>query len=145
MVSKAGRAEIGFFFAHAECRKHHSARNVLRTEQVLDIFKRKIWNHEESTEGKGLHNPPDATKVGKEIGVTPKTVRDIWTGRRETLQLDPSRPDARERLSKQVGRPQGSKDRKPRRQRELASAADIQEFDSPIPEDSSATSNFHKA
>ena len=98
-----------------------SARNVLRKEQVLEIFKRKMCDIVGRADWKSLHSQPDASKVGKEFGVTAKAVRDIWTGRtwyRETLHLDPARPDARERLSKHVGRPKGSKDKKPRRQKE---------------------------
>ena len=101
----------------------HSARNVLRIGQVLEIFKRKMCDDVRSADGKTQHSLPDANKVGKEFGVSAKAVRDIWTSRtwyRETLPLDPARPDAQERLSKQVGRPKGSKDRKPRRQRETA-------------------------
>ncbi len=110
----------------------HGARNVLRKDQVLEIFKRKVVGR---VYGTSLHSQPDAKKVGKEFGVTPKAVRDIWTGRtwyRETLHLDPARPDAPERLSKRVGRPKGSKDKKPRRPRESASTGSIQNFGSPI-------------
>ncbi len=54
-----------------------SARNVLTKEQMLDIFTRKICD----VDGKGLRSQPDANKVGRDFGVTPKAARDIWTGR----------------------------------------------------------------
>ena len=58
--------------------------------------------------------------IAKEYGVTEKTIRDIWTGRtwfRETLHLEPSREKIAERLTRQLGRPKGSKDRIQRRKR----------------------------
>ncbi len=53
--------------------------------------------------------------LGNLLGVSPKTVRDIWTARswrKETAFLDPDRPPM---PHKPMGRPKGSKDLRPRR------------------------------
>ena len=54
-----------------------------------------------------------AAKVAIEFGVSDKTVRDIWKGRtwtKETLHLD----TARVVVQKNIGRPKGTRDSKPR-------------------------------
>jgi hypothetical protein len=58
-----------------------------------------------------------ATKVAKFYGVSEKTIRDVWTRRTwavETWHLDPSSA----LNMKQPGRPLGSRDSKPRKQRQ---------------------------
>ena len=87
---------------------------MLSVPQVLDIFKLKTDKHARFTAPNGVLS---AKLVGQYYNVSTKTVRDIWNSRtwyRETHHLEPSRSDAKERLSKRPGRPKGSKDRKPR-------------------------------
>ena len=92
------------------------AHKILSKEQAVGIFKLKCGLP--ISVGYGNQEPPNASSVAVMFGVTAKTVRDIWMGRtwyRETLHLDPSRSDARERLLKRAGRPKGAKDGKPRK------------------------------
>ena len=91
-----------------------TSHTVLSVPQVLDIFKLKTDKHARFTGPNGVLS---AKLVGQHYNVSAKTVRDIWNSRtwyRETHHLEPSRSDAKERLSKRPGRPKGSKDRKPR-------------------------------
>ena len=89
-------------------------RNRLTKDQVLQIFRRKFV----------LSLPLQHVKtssVAKEFGVSAKAIRDIWIGRtwyKDTFHLDPYRADALERLRRQVGRPKGSRDLKPRKRKE---------------------------
>jgi hypothetical protein len=78
-------------------------RAVLTKFQAIAIFQLKL-NQSSSS----------ATKVATSYGVSAKTVRDIWTARTwatETWHLDPSRAVK----IKQLGRPLGSRDSKPRK------------------------------
>ena len=84
------------------------SRKGLTKEQAKEIFRLKF-----SLYTQGI----DPISVSKQYKISTKTVHDIWSGRtwyRETLELDPFRPDAQERLRKKVGRPRGAKDSKPR-------------------------------
>ena len=89
------------------------SRTVLSKSDVIEIFKLK---HPKDTHG--LERQTVSSEfVGKMFHVSPKTIRDIWCGRtwyRATYPLDPTREDFRERLSRQPGRPKGSKDSRPR-------------------------------
>ena len=89
---------------HPEAVRHRcKPRARLTEDQVLDIFKLK---------GSSKY----ASQLGALHGVSEKTVRDIWTGRTwslETHHLDTSRPI----VIKNPGRPKGSKDSKPRKQK----------------------------
>ncbi len=73
--------------------------------QAVDIFK--------------MRSPiSSAVNIAKRFGVSEKTVRDIWKGRtwsRETCHLDTSRTV----VLKQVGRPKGRTDMKPRKKRSI--------------------------
>ena len=91
---------------------------ILTSEAAIQIFKLRP----------ALKSPIDdaesrlktSSSIAKRFGVSPKTVRDIWIGRtwyRQTFPLDPERPNSSERLSKQMGRPRGSKDKSPRSRR----------------------------
>ena len=81
-------------------------RTVLTKADVIAIFQIKA-------------TLPSTTKVAKCYGVSEKTIRDVWTRRTwaaETWHLDPSSTlDMR-----QPGRPLGSRDSKPRKQRQLS-------------------------
>ena len=75
----------------------------LTEDRVLEIFKLK-------------DSSKSASLLGALHGVSEKTVRDIWTGRTwsmETQHLDTSRPI----VIKIAGRPKGSMDSKPRKQK----------------------------
>ena len=103
------------------------SRCVLTKDQVVQIFERKLIPSSISSNPNGGSCTYLATKVGKEFGVSPKTVRDIWHGRtwyRQTYHLDPSRADAADRLSRHAGRPKGAKDRIPRQRKPAVSASD---------------------
>ena len=81
-------------------------RAVLSKSEVIDIFQHKLAHQ-------------SATKVARIYGVNEKTIRDIWTGRTwaaETWHLDMSRP----LKVKPSGRPLGSRDSKPRKQRKAS-------------------------
>ena len=78
-------------------------RALLTEDQVLEIFKLK-WTSKSASHLGALHE------------VSEKTVRDIWMGRTwslETHHLDTSRRI----VIKNPGRPKGSKDSKPRKQK----------------------------
>ena len=80
-------------------------RAKLTESDVISIFK-----------AKAIRNI--ASKIGREYGVSEKTIRDIWSGRtwaKETWHLEPSRT----LVLRQVGRPRGIKDSKPRQKRVL--------------------------
>ena len=82
-------------------------RNKPTKEQAVDIFRMRP----------DLKFLDAAASVGRKFGVSEKTIRDIWSGRtwyKETLALDPCRPDARDRLRRKIGRPRGTKDSQPR-------------------------------
>jgi hypothetical protein len=108
LASNANSASSGHFnvevcYAQFPVKKN---RVSLKEYQVVEIFKLMI-----SKNGLKL----SATKVAHAYGISEKTVRDIWTGRtwkQTTWHLDNSRP----LVLKKRGRPQGSKDRQPRKQ-----------------------------
>lgn len=92
--------------------KLRTSRAVLTKSQVLQIFSFKV--DALSTSSKCERS---TSKIAKMYGVTEKAIRDIWTGRtwfRDTLPLEPTRPETFERLKRRPGRPKGSKDRKQR-------------------------------
>jgi hypothetical protein len=75
----------------------------LTQEQAVAIFKVR-------------GSAPSAVSIAACFGINEKTVRDIWTGRtwsRETSHLDPTRTVQ----LKQIGRPKGCRDSKPRQKR----------------------------
>ena len=75
-------------------------RTRLTVSDVINIFRCK-------------QSSIQATTVANMYGVSEKAIRDIWTARtwaRETWHLEPSRT----LVLKQVGRPRGSKDSRPR-------------------------------
>ena len=75
----------------------------LTQSQAIDIFKMK-------------NSASSAVKIAVCYGVSEKAVRDIWKGRTwstETCHLD----TARKVVPKQVGRPKGCRDQKPRKRR----------------------------
>ena len=99
---------------------------VLSKAQVLEIFHLKA---RASPKGTRLSSAISSSTVAKWYGVCSKTIRDIWMGRtwyRATHPLEPGREDSRERLSKQPGRPKGSKDSKPRTRRKSFNAPSTQ-------------------
>lgn len=86
---------------------------ILTDDQAVEIFQVKLANESLDPGDKGKRS---ARAVGRQYGVSDKTIRDIWTGRtwfRETLHLDKTRADKTYRL-KSPGRPKGSKDKEPR-------------------------------
>ena len=98
-----------------------NTRAVLSKAQVLQIFAYKIESASVSRQ-----TSKSTAQIAKSYGVTEKAIRDIWTGRtwfRETLHLEPSRPETLERLTRRPGRPKGSQDRQQRRK-----AAKVDEF-----------------
>jgi hypothetical protein len=75
----------------------------LTEEEVLEIFRIRAA-------------APSAVKIAACYGISEKAVRDIWTARtwsRETSHLDPTRNVE----PKQIGRPKGRTDSKPRKRR----------------------------
>jgi hypothetical protein len=81
--------------------KNFKPRATLTEDQAVDIFKIKS-------------SVSSAVKVSLCYGVSEKAIRDIWRGRtwsRETCHLD----TVRTVTLKQVGRPKGCKDKKPRK------------------------------
>ena len=86
----------------------------LTKKDVLEIFQLK-------------GDSKSASQLGALYGVSEKTVRDIWTRRTwsmETRHLDTSQS----LLIKNIGRPKGSKDSKPRKKKEsLDNAMDVSE------------------
>ena len=83
---------------------------ILSYDKVIDIF--KVRPNSKLARGAGSRV---IAAVALDFGISEKTVRDIWRGRtwhRETLHLDPCRP---ERVIALPGRPLGRKDSAPRR------------------------------
>jgi hypothetical protein len=87
---------------------------VLSVAHVIEIFALKP-NADASHQNSKRSNL-SATTVARLYGVNEKTVRDIWTGRtwsKTTMQLDASMVVEQ----KKMGRPQGSKDARPRKRK----------------------------
>jgi hypothetical protein len=87
--------------------KAGKSRSFLTKEQAIEIHSYKFG----IKSGRGA-----CATIAKQYGVTPKTVRDIWSGRTWFRATCPTgetvlNPD---RYQKRPGRPKGSKDRKPR-------------------------------
>ena len=81
-------------------------RAILTKNQVISIFGCKSSSHR-------------AAVLAQTFGVSEKAIRDVWTGRTwaaATLHLDITRA----LKQKQVGRPKGSKDKRPRQRRDAA-------------------------
>jgi len=81
-------------------------RAILNEAQAVQIFQAKVDAF--------MQPRPSSKKIGALFGISEKAVRDIWNGRTwrsETCHMDPTRPV---QVMKQVGRPKGSKDSKPR-------------------------------
>ena len=75
----------------------------LTQDQAVAIFRVRGW-------------APSAAKIAACFDISEKAVRDIWTARtwsRETNHLEPTRPVE----LKQIGRPKGCRDSKPRKKR----------------------------
>ena len=88
-----------------QCITRGKKRTKLSNADAVSIFKAKSTSVQ-------------ANALGLTYGVSEKTIRDVWSGRtwaKETWHLDPARKTA----LKQVGRPKGSKDSKPRKRRVL--------------------------
>ena len=77
-----------------------------------------------------------APKLARIFGVSVKTIRDIWRGRTwaaDTWHLDENRTCSFE--YKQVGRPKGSKDTKPRQRRQTSQRGNVNlQYSKPIDE-----------
>jgi hypothetical protein len=89
-----------------------TARAHLTACQAVIIFKLRVDGSFLSKLAK-----PSAAEIGRQYGVSEKTIRDIWTGRtwkQETAHLDQGRPIS---VSKGPGRPKGSKDGQKRREK----------------------------
>ena len=98
--------------------KSERKQTILTSEAAIEIFNLRPAL---KTPIGDAANQLRSSTVAKVFGVSPKTVRDIWVGRtwyRQTLPLDPERLNTSERLSKQMGRPKGSKDKSLRSRRQ---------------------------
>jgi len=92
---------------------HHPAnvarpRAILNEAQAIQIFQIKV------AANTFMHPRPSSVKIAELFGISEKAVRDIWNGRTwgsVTCHMDPSRPV---QVRKDVGRPKGSKDSRPR-------------------------------
>jgi hypothetical protein len=94
--------------------------NTVLTEQEA----REIFSLKPNPLGTPTPNRAHTVALANAYGVSIKTIRDIWVGRtwfRSTFDLDPSQPASPARLQKQLGRPKGSKDTKPRIRKTLKS------------------------
>ena len=83
-------------------------RVALNKAQAVEIFQAKFHANV------SMQKHPSPKKIAALFGIGEKTVRDIWKGRTwrsATCHMDPTRPV---HVMKQVGRPKGSKDSKPR-------------------------------
>ena len=90
---------------HAKRFNQGKQRARLTEADVISIFKIKL-------------SCISATTICRSYGVSEKAIRDIWCGRtwaKETFHLDPSRA----LVLKQVGRPKGGRDSRPRQKRVL--------------------------
>jgi hypothetical protein len=97
--------------ANQAASKNKKTNSLLLEQQAIKIFKLKMVN-DSRCPGDKL----SAAAVARMYGVSDKTIRDIWRGRtwsRETQHMD----QVRKFVFKQVGRPRGSKDKKPRKVR----------------------------
>ena len=98
--------------AQFEASKIPKPRAILTEQQAVHIFELKLRMTSSNLKNRSL----TAAGIAKVFGVNEKTVRDIWKGRtwsRETWHMDCSR----QVLIKPSGRPKGSKDTRPRQQR----------------------------
>ena len=89
----------------AQCLIRGKKRTKLSHADAISIYKAKSTSVQ-------------ANALGVTYGVCEKTIRDVWSGRtwaKETWHLEPARKTA----LKQIGRPKGSKDSKPRKRRVL--------------------------
>ena len=87
-----------------------TSRAILDSDKARAIYKCKL----SATSSYSAH----ASKLARNYGVSPKAIRDIWTGRtwqRVTYSLDPSNTACVTRIEKRLGRPRGAKDNKPRK------------------------------
>ena len=112
----AKRTEIDF---HHTCGTLHQSmhqqrprrhRAILTEQQAIEIFRIRSQN---STPILML----GATFVAKRYGINERTVRDIWKQRTWTRATCSMAEGASPMLQKKIGRPIGSKDTKPRRQK----------------------------
>ena len=93
------------------------SRSVLSAQQALEIYNAKISNSSAM-----IKDRISTAQLASKYGVCDKTIRDIWRGNtwtHATWHLDMAKPYHPVRL----GRPKGSKDRKPRRPRVVTSIA----------------------
>ena len=94
------------------------SRAALSGRQAADIFRRRPLRAAAANTGgldHGSRPRPTASAVAREYGVSEKAVRDIWTARtwaQHTRHLEPLRPP---RPARPMGRPPGSRDRRPRK------------------------------
>ena len=83
-------------------------RAILNEAQAVQIFQIKV------AANSFMRPCSSAVKIAVLFGISEKAVRDIWKGRTwgsETCHMDPTRPVL---IRKDVGRPKGCKDSKPR-------------------------------
>jgi hypothetical protein len=87
------------------------ARSVLTADQAVQIFKARPSEKSVTLASREL---------AEKYSVSPKTVRDIWSGRswyKETYIFDKTKAPLIQKLSKVPGRPKGSKDSRPRQRK----------------------------
>jgi hypothetical protein len=89
--------------------KKQKSRRILTEQQAIEIFK-YASSHEEMVSS--------AISVARKYGVNERTVRDIWKQRTWTHATHPLEGSKRVQNKKKVGRPKGSKDIKPRKQKQ---------------------------
>jgi hypothetical protein len=88
-------------------------RSVLTADQAVQIFQAR------PIEKSVTHA---SIELAEKYSVSPKTVRDIWSGRswyKETYIFDKTKPPLIQKLSKVPGRPKGSKDSRPRQRKTI--------------------------
>ena len=98
-------AGTGSYPSRSLAKNARKPQSKLTREEAVEIFRFKDCMYERGEL---------VRKLSKQFGIGQKAVRDIWNGRtwnRETLYLDIQRES---KDFKTIGRPKGSKDKKPR-------------------------------
>ena len=102
--------------------KAHRPRAILTEQQAVQIFKIKEQESPLSSPSIPL---PSATCVGREYGVSERTVRDIWKGRTWCQATSSPKSKHQTTSDKRPGRPKGSRDSKPRKKKSTIQCVDI--------------------
>jgi hypothetical protein len=89
--------------------KKQKPRAILTVQQAIEIFG-FAFSHQEVVSS--------AVAVARRYGVNERTVRDIWKQRTWTHATHPLEDSMQVQNKKKVGRPKGSKDSKPRKQKQ---------------------------